>query len=75
MGRARRTDSRRAYRGPTTAEKAERDNGRAPGVTTEMAARLKAPGRDNRELGHANEVLRKVRAYFAQTELDRRFKP
>jgi transposase-like protein len=31
-------------------KKAERDSGRAPGVTTEMAARLKALERENREL-------------------------
>jgi transposase len=46
-----------------------------PGVTTEMAARLKALERENRELRQANEILRKASAYFAQAELDRRFKP
>ena len=29
----------------------------------------------NRELRQANEILRKASAYFAQAELDRRFKP
>ena len=53
-------------------KKAERDTGRAPGVTTEMAARLKALERENRELRQANEILRKASAYFAQAELDRR---
>ena len=53
-------------------KKAERDSGRAPGVTTEMAARLKALERENRELRQANEILRKAWAYFAQAELDRR---
>jgi putative transposase len=31
--------------------------------------------RENRELRQANEILRKAGAYFAQAELDRRFKP
>ena len=53
----------------------ERDTGRRPGPTTEMAARLKALERENRELRQANEILRKASAYFAQAELDRRFKP
>jgi len=56
-------------------KKAERDSGRSPGVTTEMAAKLKALERENRELRQANEILRKASAYFAQAELDRRFKP
>ena len=56
-------------------KKAERDSGRASGLTTEMAARLKALERENRELRQANEILRKASAYFAQAELDRRFKP
>jgi transposase len=29
----------------------------------------------HRELRQANEILRKASAYFAQAELDRRFKP
>jgi transposase len=56
-------------------KQAERDTGRRPGPTTEMAARLKALERENRELRQANEILRKASAYFAQAELDRRFKP
>jgi transposase-like protein len=56
-------------------KKAERDSGRRPGPTTEMAAQLKALERENRELRQANEILRKASAYFAQAELDRRFKP
>ncbi len=31
--------------------------------------------RENRELRQANEILCKASAYFAQAELDRRFKP
>jgi transposase-like protein len=55
-------------------KQAERDSGRKPGLTTDMAARLKALERENRELRQANEILRKASAYFAQAELDRRFK-
>ena len=55
-------------------KKAERDTGRRTGPTTEMAARVKSLERENRELRQANEILRKASAYFAQAELDRRFK-
>ncbi len=55
-------------------KRAERDSGRAPGVPTEMAP-VKALERENRELRQANEILRKASAYFAQAELDRRYKP
>lgn len=54
---------------------AERDQGKRPGVTSEEQARIKALERENRELRQANEILRKASAYFAQAELDRRFKP
>ena len=54
---------------------AERDSGRKPGVTTDERERLKALERENRELRQANEILRKASAYFAQAELDRRWKP
>ena len=53
----------------------ERDSGRKPGLTTDMAAKLKTLERENRELRQANEILRKASAYFAQAELDRRYKP
>jgi transposase len=56
-------------------KKAEVEVGRRAGVPTDMAARLKALERENRELRQANEILRKASAYFAQAELDRRFKP
>jgi transposase-like protein len=56
-------------------KKAERDSGRTPGLTTDMAAKLKALERENRELRQANQILRKASAYFAQAELDRRYKP
>ena len=55
-------------------KKAEVDSGRKPGLTTDMAAKLKALERENRELGQANEILHKASAYFAQAELDRPFK-
>jgi len=53
-------------------KKAKRERG---GATAEMAAKLKAQERENRELRQANEILRKASAYFAAAELDRRFKP
>ena len=61
---------------------------RVPGVKTEMAARLKALERENRDLRQANEILRKASAYLGlaplgerrrslagQGELGRRHKP
>jgi transposase len=56
-------------------KKADRDSGRTPGIPTDLAEKLKALERENRELRQANEILRKASAYFAQAELDRRFKP
>ena len=52
----------------------EVDAGKRAGVPTEMAEKLKALERENRELRQANEILRKASAYFAQAELDRPFK-
>jgi transposase len=52
--------------------RAERDDGRRPGLTTEERQRLKELEREVRELRRANEILRKASAYFAQAELDRR---
>ena len=46
-------------------KQADRDSGRSPGLTTDLAARLKALERENRELRQANEILRKASAYFA----------
>ncbi len=45
------------------------------GVAADLASRLKALERENRELRQANEILRKASARFAQAELDRRHKP
>jgi transposase len=56
-------------------KKAEVDSGKRAGIPTDMAEKMKALERENRELRQANEILRKASAYFAQAELGRRFKP
>ena len=56
-------------------KKTEVDAGKRAGVPSEMAEKLKALERENRELRQVNEILRMASAYFAQAELDRRFKP
>jgi transposase-like protein len=56
-------------------KRAEVESGTRAGVPSEVAERLKSLERENRELRQANEILRKASAYFAQAELDRRFKP
>ncbi|OWB24274.1 hypothetical protein XocBAI20_18270 [Xanthomonas oryzae pv. oryzicola] len=53
----------------------ERDTGGRQGLTTDERTRMKALERGVRELRQASEILRKASAYFAQAELDRRFKP
>ena len=55
-------------------KKAEIDNGKRAGVPTDVAEKMKALERENRELRQANEILRKASAYFAQAELDRPFR-
>lgn len=55
-------------------KKADVDSGRRAGVPTELAEKMKALERENRELRQANEILRKASAYFAMAELDRRSK-
>ncbi|RWR44270.1 IS3 family transposase [Sinirhodobacter ferrireducens] len=45
-------------------KKAEVDSGKRPGVSIEMAEKMKALERENRELRLANEILRKASAYF-----------
>ena len=52
----------------------EKDKGEREGLTTSERERLKALEREVRELRQVNEILRKASAYFAQAELDRRFK-
>lgn len=56
-------------------KKAEIDAGTRAGIPSDMAERMKALERENRELRQANEILRKASAYFAMAELDLRFKP
>ncbi len=56
-------------------KKVEVDSGRRVGVPSDVGEKLKALERENRELRQANEILRKASAYFAQAELDRRYKP
>ena len=55
-------------------KKAEIDGGKRAGVPIEVAEKLKALERENRELRQANEILRKASAYFALAELDRPFR-
>jgi transposase len=52
----------------------ERDTGQRPGATTAEQQRVKELEREVRELRKANEILRLASAFFAQAELDRRFK-
>lgn len=52
----------------------ERDTGRREGTTTAEQERMKALEREVKELRKANEILRLASAFFAQAELDRRFK-
>ena len=53
-------------------KRAEVDSGRRAGIQNEMAEKMKALERENRELRQAIEILRKASAYFAMAELDRR---
>ena len=52
----------------------EIDGGRRNGVTTAEAQRVKDLEREVKELRRANEILKLASAFFAQAELDRRFK-
>jgi transposase len=54
--------------------KHEIDTGMCDGVTSAERNRVKALEREVRELRKANEILRLASAFFAQAELDRRFK-
>ena len=51
--------------------RAEVDEGRRSGVTTDERVRLKELERENRELRRANEILKSASLFFA-TELDGR---
>lgn len=69
-------------------KKAEVASGKRAGIPTDMAEKMKALERENRELRQGeegqrtvrwtdfptNEILRKASAYFAMAELDRRSK-
>ena len=55
-------------------KKAEVNDGSRPGIPGDVADKLKALERENRELRQANEILRKASAYFAMAELDRPLK-
>jgi transposase-like protein len=52
----------------------EIDRGVRDGVSTEERERIKALEREVKELRRANEILKVASAFFAQAELDRRFK-
>ena len=54
--------------------RAEQDEGKRAGLTTDERERLKALERENKELKQANEILKMASAFFAQAELDRRLK-
>ena len=52
----------------------EVDRGVRDGVSTDERVRLKALEREVKELRRAKEILKIASAFFAQAELDRRFK-
>ena len=52
----------------------ERDTGQRDGPTTAEQQRVKALEREVKELRRTNEILKLASAFFAQAELDRRFK-
>ena len=58
----------------TWVKRAEIDSGVREGVTTSEAQRVKELEREVKELRRANEILKVASAFFAQAELDRRFK-
>jgi len=53
--------------------RAEVDDGRRPGLTTDERARMKELERENRELRRANEILKAASAFFG-AEFDRQSK-
>ena len=60
---------------PGWVKRTEVNRGVRAGVPTDVAEKMKALERENRELRQANEILRKASAYFAMAELDRRSRP
>jgi len=55
-------------------QRTEFDQGTRDGVTTAERERVTALEREVKELRRANEILKLASAFFAQAELDRRFK-
>ncbi len=53
---------------------AEVDQGKRPGVPTDVNERLAQLERENRELRRADEILKTSAAFFAAAELDRKIK-
>ncbi len=62
------TESVRAW-----VRQADIDEGHAPGVTSQEAARVKELEQENRELRRANEILKRAASFFG-AELDRQHK-
>ncbi len=58
----------------TWVKRHEIDSGVREGVTTSETKRVKELEREVKELRRANEILKVASAFFAQAELDRRFK-
>jgi len=58
----------------TWVKRQEVDSGMREGTTTADAQRMKELEREVKELRRANEILKVASAFFAQAELDRRFK-
>ena len=58
----------------TWVKRHEIDSGVRDGTTTADAQRMKELEREVKELRRANEILKVASAFFAQAELDRRFK-
>jgi len=58
----------------TWVKRKEIDAGMREGVTTSEAQRVKKLEREVKELRRADEILKVASAFFAQAELDRRFK-
>ena len=58
----------------TWVKRHEIDSGVREGTTTADAQRMKELEREVKELRRANEILKVASAFFAQAELDRRFK-
>ena len=50
--------------------RAERDQGRRPGPTSDHQQRMKELERENRELRRANEILRKASAFYTDLHIE-----